>query len=99
MSVHLEWLGDRVYQARFYAEEDGEQAYAQKLPFKAVATLLWYGDAVWVSGLLGEFNRGFRQDLASALLEKGAHTAFAMRRGEFREWDLLKELDRERAKQ
>lgn len=94
MGVHLECLSDLIYLARWY-EGGANECFQNKVPYKAVATLIVYVDSAWIYGLHGTMTRSMRKDLVNTLLEAGIHTAFAIRRGEFTEWDLLKEAERE----
>lgn len=71
--------------ARWY-DGDAQAGYDTYAPFKAVATLVWYGDIVEIYGLKGKMDRYMYKFLELALVERGARKAFAMRHGKLHEW-------------
>lgn len=76
--------------ARWY-DGDAEAGFDNYEPFKAVATLVWHGPIVEICGLHGTFDRQMRKFLELALMERGAIRAFALRKGQLREWEFVME--------
>ena len=67
-----------VWTLRLYDEPDG---YAQRLPYKAVATVSLMGDRAWISGLHGHFGRTGWRAINDWLWSRGVRSAEMERRG------------------
>ena len=68
---------------RWYEGDDG---FAERAPYVAVATLLWTGARVEICGLHGRMTRAMRAELSGHLVAAGAQIAAACRRGRMVEW-------------
>lgn len=75
VTLHAEPL---VWTLRLYDEPGG---YAQRLPYRAVATVTLMGRKAWISGLHGKFDRAAWRAVEAWLRGQGVTSAAMERRG------------------
>lgn len=75
VTLHAEPI---VWTLRLYDEPDG---YAQRLPYRAVATAQIMGERAWLCGLHGRFDRAGWRAIEEWLRGQGVTSAAMERRG------------------
>ena len=86
MKLHIQNTGAIV---RWYDDEQGENPYEERKPFKTVCNLSFMGDTkVFCYGANGTLDRKMMRALAHALLEKGFREIIFEHKGEWITMDL-----------
>jgi predicted alpha/beta-fold hydrolase len=70
--------------ARWYDDEQGENAYEDRKPYSAVCSMMFMGDKkVYIYGLQGNLTREMTRDLARELLRRGFEEFTMERQGTY----------------
>ena len=70
--------------ARWYEDEQGENAYEERKPYAAVCSMFFLGDKkVYIYGMQGTLTRTMIRDLARELLRRGYEEFTIERQGEY----------------